>query len=232
MVTLAEFKSVTKKFNDKTPVFNVSFTIEKGSITTLVGPNGAGKTTIAKLLLGLISPTEGDIIIPLTLKTGYVPQALNFSPNLPITSEDFLHLNALNADQKSIEQYSNFIDFEQFKHKDISKLSGGQLQKLVLLATLLDKPDLVILDEPTKSLDVLSQQEFYRLLEKVKNHFGLTIFMISHDLFTVMKNSDQVICINGHICCSGKPNDLNANPELLKTLTSLGFYAHHHDHEH
>lgn len=232
MVTLAEFKSVTKKFNDKTPLLNVSFAIERGSITTLVGPNGAGKTTIAKLLLGLIAPSEGSVIVPLGLKIGYVPQTLNFSSSLPLTAESFLKLNAPKALQKNIEKYNKFIDFEHFKHKDISKLSGGQLQKLVLLATLLDEPDLVILDEPTKSLDVLSQQEFYQLIEEVKTNSGVTIFMISHDLFTVMKNSDQVICINGHVCCSGKPSDLNSNPELLKSLTSLGFYSHHHDHAH
>lgn len=232
MVTLAEFKSVTKKYNDKVPVSNVSFTIESSSITTLVGPNGAGKTTIAKLLMGLITPSEGSVLVPSKLKIGYVPQNLNFSPNLPLPAENFLKLYAPDAAIDKTKNYRDFIDFEKFKHKDISKLSGGQLQKLVLLSTLLSKPDLVVLDEPTKSLDVLSQQEFYQLIEKVKNDFGLTIFMISHDLFTVMKNSDQVICINGHVCCSGKPSSLGANPEFLKSLASLGFYNHHHDHEH
>ncbi|MDR0329792.1 MAG: metal ABC transporter ATP-binding protein, partial [Rickettsia sp.] len=93
-------------------------------------------------------------------------------------------------------------------------------------------PDLIILDEPTQSLDVTSQQEFYRIINQIKKRLNITIFMVSHDLFTVMKNSDQVICLNGHICCSGKPNDLAQNQDFLNTLSSIGFYVHHHDHKH
>ena len=124
MVTLAEFKSVTKKYNDKVPVSNVSFTIESSSITTLVGPNGAGKTTIAKLLMGLITPSEGSVLVPSKLKIGYVPQNLNFSPNLPLPAENFLKLYAPDAAIDKTKNYRDFIDFEKFKHKDISKLSG------------------------------------------------------------------------------------------------------------
>jgi zinc transport system ATP-binding protein len=228
---LVKFDNVSKKFGKKSLLTNISFTIKKGEITTLIGPNGAGKTTIARLILGLDSSYCGNITVQPNLRVGYVPQKLDFASSLPITAEKFLHLLTTNTNKDRYDLF-NFIDFDNYKHHDISELSGGQFQKLLLVATLLDNPDLIILDEPTQSLDVTSQQEFYRIINKIKKRLNITIFMISHDLFTVMNNSDQVICLNGHICCSGKPNDLVQNQEFLNSLSSIGFYIHNHDHKH
>jgi len=232
MSILVRFSNVSKNFGAESLIDNVSFTIKKGVLTTLIGPNGAGKTTIAKLMLGLEKPSSGNITISSKLKLGYVPQNLDFDQTLPINAEKFLSLLAPNEAKQGYGDFFDFSDFDNIKHKDISVLSGGQLQKLLLVATLLNKPDLIILDEPTKSLDAMSQQEFYRLIECIKKEFNLTIFMISHDLFTVMKNSDQVICLNHHICCSGHPNDIAKNQDFLNTLSTIGFYVHHHDHTH
>lgn len=229
---LVEFNNVSKKFGKNSPINNVSFSIRKGEITALIGPNGAGKTTIARLMLGLETPSIGNIIIDPSLKIGYVPQKLDFALSLPITAEKFLYLLAGHNISKDRQDLFNFIDFASYNHNDISELSGGQFQKLILIATLLNNPDLIILDEPTQSLDVASQQEFYRIINQIKTNLNITIFMISHDLFTVMKNSDQVICLNGHICCSGKPNDLEHDQDFIKSLSSIGFYIHHHDHKH
>jgi zinc transport system ATP-binding protein len=198
----------------------------------LIGPNGAGKTTIAKLMVGLEKPSKGKITIADKLKIGYLPQKFHIDRNLPMSSEHFLNLLAPNIDNNYAQELGNFVDLTKLKNKDISLLSGGQLQKLFLTATLLNKPDLLILDEPTRSLDASSQQEFYHLIEHIKKDLKISIFMISHDLFTVMKNSDQVICLNGHICCSGKPSDLKENKDFLDSLSNLGFYTHYHDHKH
>ncbi|KAJ6644815.1 Zinc import ATP-binding protein ZnuC [Pseudolycoriella hygida] len=205
---------------------------KKGEVTTLIGPNGAGKTTIAKLILRLDKPSSGIISINAPLKIGYVPQKLDFASNLPITAEKFLHLLTTNNLSQNSTELFDFIKLDSYRTQDISELSGGQLQKLVLAATLLNNPDLVILDEPTQSLDAVSQQEFYKIINQLKKSLNITIFMISHDLFTVIKNSDQVICLNKHICCSGKPNDLTENQDFLDTLSAIGFYTHHHDHKH
>ncbi len=229
---LVEFINVAKSFNQKTLLSDVSFAIKKHEITTLIGPNGAGKTTIARLILGLDVATSGSIIITPGVKIGYVPQKLDLNLDLPITTERFLYLLAPNYSAADYQNVKNFINIDKYRHHDISALSGGEFQKFLLAATMLNQPDLIILDEPTQFLDVTSQQEFYRIINQVKNEFKLTVFMISHDLFTVMKNSDQVICLNGHICCSGKPNDLAQNTELLKTISSIGFYTHHHNHKH
>lgn len=229
---LVEFVNVSKSFNQKSLLSDVSFTVKKHEITTLIGPNGGGKTTIARLILGLDQATSGRVVIAPCSKIGYVPQKLDLSPDLPITAEKFLNLLAKDYNSKDYQNIKDFIDVEKYKNHDISDLSGGEFQKLLLAATLLNNPDLIILDEPIQFLDVSSQQEFYRIINQIKNELKLTIFMISHDLFTVMKNSDQVICLNGHICCSGKPNDITQNKELLTTLSSIGFYTHHHNHKH
>ncbi len=248
MKTLAvQFCNVSKHHQYRKTINDVSFTIKKGELTTLIGPNGAGKTTIVRMLLGLEQPSEGKIITSHNLKIGYIPQKLNLSTDLPLTSECVIKLIApqINLDRllhnQAIETKNasaielkllNFANVASLRYIDITRLSGGQLQKLFLAATLLNKPDLLVLDEPIQSLDVSGQQEFYELIKYFKQEEKLTIFMISHDLFTVVRNSDQVICLNGHICCSGRPTELNNNQEFLDALSAVGFYRHHHDHKH
>ncbi|MCC8418056.1 MAG: metal ABC transporter ATP-binding protein [Rickettsia endosymbiont of Glossina mortisans submortisans] len=229
---IIEFRNVSKKFGNKLPINNVSFTVKKNNITTLIGPNGAGKTTIVRLMLGLEKPTRGEIIIDSKLKIGYVPQKFGLTPDLPITVEKFLDLLAPSNFNNNIKEINSFIDLEHIKDQEISKLSGGQFQKVVLACSIVNNPDLIILDEPLQSLDVTSQQEFYQLISLIRKKLNITVFMISHDLFTVIKNSDQVICLNGHICCSGIPNEITPNSEFSNALSSLGFYTHHHDHRH
>lgn len=232
MQPIIEFRNVSKKFGNKLPISNVSFTVKRNNITTLIGPNGAGKTTIVRLMLGLEKPTSGEIVIDSKLKIGYVPQKFGLSSDLPITVKKFLDLLAPNKSANDIKEIHSFIDLERLKDQEISTLSGGQFQKIVLASSLLSKPDLIILDEPLQSLDVTSQQEFYQLINLIRKKLDITIFMISHDLFTVIKNSDQVICLNGHICCSGTPSAITPNSDFSNALSSLGFYTHHHDHKH
>ncbi len=232
MQPIIKFYNVSKKFGNKLPINNVSFTVKKNNITTLIGPNGAGKTTIVRLILGLEKPTSGEIIIDPKLKIGYVPQKFNLSSDLPITVKKLLDLLAPNNPANDMKEIHSFIDLERLKDQEISMLSGGQFQKVVLASSLLSKLDLIILDEPLQSLDVTSQQEFYQIISLIRKKLDITIFMISHDLFTVIKNSDQVICLNGHICCTGTPNAITPNSDFSNALSSLGFYTHHHDHKH
>jgi zinc transport system ATP-binding protein len=234
MHTLIELKSLSKSFGSNLLVDNVSFKLNKGEITTLIGQNGTGKTTLAKIILGLENYDKGELIIQDGLKIGYVPQKLDFGFSMPLTSKDLLKLLApsKNIEEAADSELTDFINYRKIKNRDISQISGGELQKLMLAGTLMNKPDLLILDEPTQFLDVTSQQNFYLLLKSLKEKLGLTIFMISHDLFTVMKNSDQVLCINKHICCSGKPMDLDSNLAFKNALSEIGVYIHNHDHKH
>lgn len=232
MTTLVEFKSLSKKFHNKILVDNISFKLNKGEITTLIGQNGAGKTTLAKIILDQESYDSGKLIIKPDIKIGYVPQKLDFNLNMPMTAKGLLKFLAPNGLDYGLINLEEFIGYNKIKNKDISSISSGELQKLLLVGTLMSKPDLLILDEPTQYLDVASQQAFYRILGELKERLEITIFMISHDLFTVMKNSDQVICLNKHVCCSGKPTELDTNPDFKNALSEIGVYVHNHDHKH
>lgn len=232
MIPLIEFKSLSKRFGNHKVVEGVSFKLNKGEITTLIGQNGVGKTTLAKIILGLEPYDSGELIIAKDLRIGYVPQSLDLSFAIPITVKGLLEILSQHKTISEDFALSYFLDFEEIKNKDISEISGGQLQKVLLAGTIMSKPDLIILDEPTQYLDVASQQEFYKTLVELKNKFGITIFIISHDLFTVMKNSDQVICLNGHVCCSGKPTDIDSNSDFKNALSEIGVYIHTHDHKH
>lgn len=230
--TLVELKSLSKSFGGNLLLEDVSFKLKKGEITTLLGQNGAGKTTLAKIIMGLETYDKGQRKLRNALKIGYVPQKIDHSFGMPIAAKDLIRILAPGMDSSQILDFSDFFNYKEIKNKDISSLSGGELQKLMLAGTLMNKPDLLILDEPTQYLDVTSQQEFYRLLSDLKKKMHLTIFMISHDLFTVMRNSDQVICLNGHVCCTGKPADMEKNIDLKNALSEIGFYVHKHDHDH
>jgi zinc transport system ATP-binding protein len=232
MTTLVELKSLSKKFGNNLLLENVSFKLNKGEITTLIGQNGAGKTTLARIILQLESYDSGKLNLAKNLRMGYVPQKLDLSFNMPMTSQILLKTLSGKRNLKQDSSLAHFFDFEQIKNHDLSKLSGGQLQKLVLAGTIMSNPDLLILDEPTQFLDLASQQEFYRILSRLKTERGITVFIISHDLFTVMKNSDQVICLNGHVCCSGKPAEIDSNLDFKNALSEIGVYIHHHDHKH
>ena len=230
---LVEFHQVSKKFHSKIVLENVSFSLRKGLITTLIGQNGSGKTTIAKMILGLARPNSGKIDIKSAISMGYVPQKLDYYKALPMNANSLLLMLARNYDKSAFDHLDGIFKFEHLLDQDIANLSGGQLQKMMLVATILSKPDLLILDEPTQYLDVSSQQQFYRILDWVKETQHTSIFIISHDLFAVMKNSDEVICINEHICCSGKPSAIKSDPALAKVMGGeIGVYIHKHDHEH
>ena len=109
----------------------------------------------------------------------------------------------------------------------MSNISGGQISRIFLASCLINKANLIILDEPTKELDINGQSSFYNLLENIKNNFDVTIFIISHDLHTVIKASDNVLCLNQHLCCYGKPEE-----QYKEILDHIGFYKHHHNHSH
>ncbi len=232
MEVYASLKDVGLKLGNKQLLRDITFDIKKQTITTLIGQNGAGKTTIAKLLLGLLVPTEGVLIRNRNLKIGYAPQKVVSNHYLPLKAAELLNLISPKFDTKLLQDFNEYIEILPLMHEDVSSLSGGQMQKLILIASMLSLPDFLILDEPTQYLDLNTQKKFYKLIKVLKDKYFLTIFMISHDLFTVMKNSDQVICLNGHICCHGKPSELKNNIQMQNALSEIGLYVHDHDHDH
>lgn len=227
MYNVAQFNNISRRYDSYHVLEDVSFALEGGTITTLIGPNGAGKTTIARLLLKLELPSSGTIKNNLK-KLAYVPQKLSINHDLPLNVSSFMEFLSPNYQQSDmLDKLRDFSNIDILKNEPVINLSGGQLQRLTLASAILQAPELLVLDEPTQGLDIHGQEEFYSILEELKNLNKMTIFLISHDLFTVMKKSDQVLCLNHHLCCRGRPSHT-----IVKGAENIGIYAHTHDHKH
>ena len=214
---------------------HVDFAIEPGEIVTIVGPNGSGKSTLLRALLGIL-PVSGSVTRKPGLVVGYVPQKLALDGSLPMPVGSFLNLPTPHSavEKSEVLQRVGLPDVEQ---RQISELSGGQLQRVLLARALLAKPDILVLDEPTQGLDQMGEAAFYQLIESVRTEEGLAVLMVSHDLHVVMSASDRVICLNGHVCCEGTPNVVRDAPEYRAlfghgTHGALALYQHQHDHDH
>ena len=215
---------------------NVSLTIGEEGFITIIGPNGAGKSMLLKCLLGFYKPQKGEIIQRRNLKIGYVPQHLMLINTLPITVKRFLTLRK-KTDQVSLEKTAIETKIDNIMHKQLTFLSGGEIQRVLLARSLLDNPSLLVLDEPVQNLDVSGQLHFYKLLDKVYNERKLSILMVSHDLHMVMASTKQVVCLYHHICCHGEPQVVTKDPEFISLFGQdmsklMAVYQHSHTHTH
>lgn len=215
---------------------DVSLQIRKGEIVTVVGPNGSGKSTLLRLLIGEIRPAAGRVLRQAGLKIGYVPQTLHIDPTLPLTVRRFLDLPRRVSDPVA-EAALTRAGAGHIGGRQMSDLSGGQFQRVLLARATLGEPDLLLLDEPTQGLDQPGSAAFYRQIEEVRRDTGCAVLMVSHELHVVMSASDRVICLNGHVCCEGTPEHVSAAPayrQLFGTGTggALALYRHEHDHGH
>lgn len=235
-MTLVMTDGMTIQMGGTTALRRVDFSISKGEIVTVVGPNGSGKSTLMRAIIGAIEPTEGSLTRAPGLRIGYVPQSLHIDPTLPITVRRFLSLP--NRKPKAeIEAAMARVAAENLLDKQMFTLSGGQFQRTLLARALLEKPDLLILDEPTTGLDQPGSAAFYRLIEDIRQESGTAVLMVSHELHVVMSASDRVICLNGHVCCHGSPDVVASAPEYRAlfgsgTQGALALYRHDHDHDH
>ena len=234
-LALIEASNLTLAYRHKSVLDNVSLSIQAKRIITLIGPNGCGKSTLVKVLLGLIQPSSGKISKKNGLRIGYMPQRLNLDERLPLTVLGFLQLSP-NASNKDIQYWLKKLNIESLTNQSIHNLSGGEWQRTLLARALLSNPELLVLDEPVQGVDVQGQTELYRLIPQIRDELGCAVVMVSHDLHLVMSATDEVICLNGHICCSGHPDIVTSNPAYLELFgqpeqISMAHYTHHHDHE-
>ena len=214
----------------------VSFELDREKILTLLGPNGAGKTTLLKIILGLLQPSSGRVTKKPGLRVGYMPQKMHISQSLPLTAEKFLSLWPKHK-EVSVPHLMEEVGVEGLRNTRVQDLSGGELQRLLLARALLNRPELLVLDEPVQGVDVVGQEDFYKRIVEIKKATKCAVILVSHDLHLVLGASDDVICLNTHICCSGSPESVSKHPEYLQMFgkaSSDGLvpYAHHHDHEH
>ena len=232
---LVKLKDVGLKRNDKWLVKGVSLVVEKGKIITLIGQNGSGKSTTAKIALGLHKNIEGEVQ-KLTNKIGYVPQKISIDWTLPLRVKDFMLLTD-DLNDKLIDEALTLTGVDHLKNKNLGNLSGGEFQRVLLARAISKKPELLVLDEPVQGVDFTGEIALYELIKKISENLNCGILLISHDLHTVMSATDHVVCLNGHVCCSGSPLDVAKNKEYKalfgeQASQTLSIYEHKHDHVH
>ena len=215
---------------------DVSVQIGTRDFITVIGPNGAGKSTLLKCLLGSQRLHGGSIRRKDKLRVSYVPQ--RFAPDhvMPITVRRFMRLRKSSNDA-AVAEVMRETGISEVMDRMLFSLSGGELQRVLLARSLLDEPELLVLDEPAQNLDISGQIAFYKLLDDIYRNRELSILMVSHDLHMVMSSTKQVICLFHHVCCSGEPHAVARDPEFIalfgKDMAKMvAVYQHHHSHSH
>ena len=230
--TLLKLESVGFSKNNKWLVEGVSLEVKQGEIVTLIGPNGSGKSTTAKIALGIYKNIEGRVN-KFTNKIGYVPQKISIDWTLPIRVIDFMSLIEEPTDEQ-INIALNLTSVEHLRNKSLGDLSGGEFQRVMIARAIAKQPDLLVLDEPVQGVDFKGEITLYELIKKISEELNCGILLISH---VVMTATDFVVCLNGHVCCSGTPQVVAKNNEYKELFgdrasSILSLYEHKHDHTH
>ena len=223
------------KQNNKWLVKGVTLQVEKGKIVTLIGPNGSGKSTTAKIALGIYKNIDGNVE-KYTNKVGYVPQKISIDWTLPLRVNDFMLLTE-NLKDDEINNALSLTGVVHLKNKNLGTLSGGEFQRVLLARAISKQPDLLVLDEPVQGVDFTGEIELYELIKKISETLKCGILLISHNLHVVMSKTDHVVCLNGHVCCSGTPISVANNKKYQELFGEdvskiLSIYEHKHDHKH
>ena len=221
-----ENKSILKGF---------SLNINPGEVHAIMGPNGSGKSTTAKIALGLLKNIEGKVE-KFTNKIGYVPQKISIDWTLPLRVRDFMLLTD-KLKEDTMEEALSLTGVVDLKDKSLGNLSGGEFQRVLLARAISKKPELLVLDEPVQGVDFTGEIALYELIKEISEKLNCGILLISHDLHTVMSATDYVVCLNGHVCCSGSPKEVAKNNKYKalfgeQAAQTLSIYEHKHDHIH
>jgi len=214
-------------------VRQIDMEIKARDIITLIGPNGSGKSTTAKMALRILKADEGRVWQQPGLRIGYVPQKISIDKALPLTVTRLMRLTA-KLEAREVEAALDEVGMLRFAKVPIATLSGGELQRVLLARAVACQPDLLVLDEPLQGVDVAGEAALYALISHYRDKLGCGVLLISHDLHIVMATSDQVVCLNGTICCRGKPEEVAVSDEYRTLFLTpqqhiLGLYHHHHD---
>ena len=233
---LLDVRGVTVIAGRSELLHEIDMQVDRGEIVSLIGPNGAGKTTLVRVILGILKPQRGEVRRRPGLVVGYVPQRLHLDPVLPLTVKRFLTIGRRH-DRRALLATLGEVSGHHLLDAQMYELSGGEFQRVLLARALLRGPDLLILDEPARGIDFSGQIELYALIEHLRAERGCGILLVSHDLHIVMGATDQVVCLNRHVCCSGRPDAVSRHPEYVglfgpRAAQNLAIYTHEHDHAH
>lgn len=235
-IPLIELKNIYVAFEHKNALQNINLTVYQNSIITIVGPNGGGKSTLLKVLLRLIKPSSGQVIYSNNVRIGYVPQKIHLDHSLPMTVEKFLSLKK-GIRKQDIDETLALLSVSHLRKNSMQKLSGGEMQRILLARAILNKPNLLVLDEPTQGVDINGQAELYQLIHQTQQKLNCAILMVSHDLNIVMADTNEVLCVNQHICCAGTPEIVSNDPTFIhffgdQFAKNVALYTHRHNHKH
>ena len=217
-------------------VRGVDLHVEAGEIVTLIGPNGSGKSTTAKIALEITKPDEGSVEKRKGLRVSYVPQKVAVDWTLPLTVERFMTLtSSVPASEVAFAMEATSVS--HLTDHEVRTLSGGEFQRVLLARAMARKPQLLVLDEPVQGVDFSGEIALYDLIKKIRDDLQCGVLLISHDLHVVMAATDRVLCLNGHVCCSGTPKSVASSAEYqalfgARATSTLAVYEHHHDHTH
>jgi zinc transport system ATP-binding protein len=250
MTPLVSIRGMVVELGDRRILDGVDADLARGKITALIGLNGSGKTTLLRAVVGEV-PYRGSLRFhcghdhsrPAPQHVGYVPQRLRIEANLPLTVCDLLGLSLLRRPlflgvrRRDRERMAALLKRvwleERFLDSPVEKLSGGELQRVLLALALEPQPELLLLDEPAAGIDFKHAEHFYDLLSRLNRETGVTILLVSHDVSMVSQRAHHVLCLkDGRIQCQGPPSDTLRQEVVRQTFgAEAGFFSHSHHHD-
>ncbi len=245
---IIELRNVSFSYGEEEVLKDVNLNIHRGDFMGIIGPNGGGKTTLLKIMLGLIQPHKGEVKLfgedisnfRDWTRIGYVPQKVtNFDPSFPITVQEVVEMGRYGKkglfrgldkkDKGIIHDSLKEVDLLEDKHTVMGKLSGGQQQRVFIARALASHPEVIFLDEPTIGVDIQTQDQFYKLLQKLNKEFDLTLILVSHDINVVANESTEIAYINKTLIYDDNPKDFLNNDALKKIYgDQVKFILHNH----
>ncbi len=230
-MNLLTVKNLSVQIEQKTIIEDLSFELTSRERLSVLGPNGAGKTVLLKALLKLV-PYAGEIIWDAKVRIGYVPQKIDADVHLPLTFNDLFaaKCQTLRMSSKEIDQVSASVGLTRdIMETPVGHVSGGQFQRGLIGFALLGGPNVLLLDEPTASIDEPGEEHIYELIHRLQDQYGLASIMVSHDLSFVFRYATKVLCLNRRSLCLGTPREVLA-PEVLTKLYGEPYSFYQHDH--
>jgi len=231
-MSLLVVKNLSVRIEGQVILENLNFELKPGETLSIIGPNGAGKTVLLKALLKLI-PYSGEIQWSTDVRLGYVPQKIDADRHLPLTNKDLFisKCRVLKVSSSEIDAISQRVGLTpKMLETPVGHLSGGQFQRGLIGFALIGTPNVLLLDEPTASIDESGEEHIYELIRRLQEQYKLAVITVSHDLSFVYRYATKVLCLNRRSVCMGTPRDA-LTPQVLEQLygPSHSYYQHDHD---